>query len=83
MHNIVGQTIVRIALDAKFDEWMTEIDILLNNRIGLSSMDLPDQMWRDSFEIGEEPWDAITGFFGDPDEIGEEDFMRNCVMNDL
>lgn len=42
-----------------FDQWMSEIDILLMETIFLSSDDLADQPYRDWFNMGLEPIEAV------------------------
>lgn len=58
-----------------FGQWMKEVDAILTEHIGLSSMDLRDRMWRDAFDDGALPLEAIMDLCGDPSDIGT--FMDN------
>ena len=42
-----------------FAEWMARIDKILESRFGLTSRDLPDQCYRDEYEAGTSPLEAI------------------------
>ena len=41
-----------------FEQWMKAVDAALESRLGLSSGDLEDWMWMDSYEAGDSPRDA-------------------------
>ena len=41
-----------------FEQWMEAVNRVLKSRIGLSSEDLEDWMWRNSYEAGDSPRDA-------------------------
>ena len=58
-----------------FGQWMKEVDAILTEHIGLSSMDLRDRMWRDAFDDETSPLDAIVDLCGDPSDLGT--FMEN------
>ena len=47
----------------EFDRWMREADQVLVGRIGVVSDDLPDAMWRDWFEDGFSPREAVECYF--------------------
>jgi hypothetical protein len=61
-----------------YKEWLEAIDKILLEKIELSHMDLPDQLWRDAYDRGEEPQEALENFYGDIDDI--DTFMQNAVM---
>lgn len=42
-----------------YDEWMKEVDKIMISVFGLAHDDLPDVLWRDKFEDGLSPHDAI------------------------
>lgn len=58
-----------------YDEWIGEVDRILNSKIGLSHRDLSDRLWRDSYEDGESPEDAVFELVGDLDEGLEDTLM--------
>lgn len=41
-----------MAAKKSFNEWMREVDSIIDNKIGLSSADLPDQAYMDMWENG-------------------------------
>jgi hypothetical protein len=65
-------------IPANYETWIDKVDLLLRCKIGLTHSDIPDQLWRDAYEDGTTPLDAITGFFGDMDDL--ETFMHNAIM---
>ena len=58
-----------------FHQWMEEVDQILVNHIGFSSMDLRDRMWRSSYDAGDLPTEAIEDLVGPLDDI--EQMMSN------
>ena len=46
--------------DAGFDEWMCRVDALLGARLGVVSADLLDQCYRDWFDSGMSPEEAVA-----------------------
>ena len=58
-----------------FQQWMREVDQILVDHIGFSSMDLRDRMWRDSYDAGDLPANAIEDLVGPLDNI--EEMMNN------
>lgn len=55
-----------------FDEWMNQVDEVLFKEIGMSHMDIPDQTYRDYFDDGMSPEDAV-------ETIMEEDEMFSLM----
>lgn len=52
--------------DAAFAAWMARVDALVSREVcGLTTADLPDWTWRDSFDAGEAPADAASEFMAD------------------
>ena len=49
-----------------FKQWMKRVDRLLESALGLSSMDLVDQCWRDMFDDGITPREAASDIISDP-----------------
>jgi len=45
-----------------YKEWLKKCDILVSNEFGLGLFDFPDFLWRDCFEDGFEPVDAVEQF---------------------
>ena len=41
--------------DISFDDWLEEVDRLIQEKVGVSLYDLPDQRYRDWFEDGFDP----------------------------
>ena len=56
-----------------FAQWMDAVDRVLESRIGFSSGDLEDWMWRDSFEAGDSPRDAALSFLEDMGYVDDEE----------
>jgi hypothetical protein len=53
-----------------FDQWMQQVDRKLARRfLGITSDDLPDWTWQDSYTDGATPAQAIAEFL---EEYGEE-----------
>jgi len=46
--------------DEQFALWLRQIDIHVGKRLGLSVFDLPDVCWRDYFDDGLSPIEALT-----------------------
>ncbi len=42
-----------------FAAWMNKVDAIVGARLGLGVHDLPDVMWRDSFDAGDSPAEAV------------------------
>lgn len=61
-----------------FEKWMEEVDGLISSRLGLSSADLRDRNWRDEYEDGSTPEQAVEEELGDLDGDLEE-----VMMNEL
>ena len=49
-----------------FKQWMRQVDRLLLAALGLSSMDLVDQCWRDMYDDERSPADATDDIIADP-----------------
>ena len=49
-----------------FKQWMKQVDTLLERGIGLSSMDISDKCWRDMFDDGITPKEAVSDIIADP-----------------
>tara|TARA_R110002072_G_scaffold254941_1_gene413730 strand:- start:31 stop:240 length:210 start_codon:yes stop_codon:yes gene_type:complete len=56
-------------MDMSFEQWMKEVDQTLVDHIGFSSEDLRDRRWRDSYDAGDTPADAIEDLVGPLDDI--------------
>ena len=52
-----------------FENFMNQIDGILLREIGLTASDLRDRLWRDSFDSGATPREAIEDLCGDPSDI--------------
>lgn len=52
-----------------FDDWMAQVDRLLEARYGVGSSDLPDYLWADHFDNGSSPEAAVESFMEDEDEM--------------
>jgi hypothetical protein len=59
-----------------YTEWMAAVDAVLEKRIGLVQLDLPDWLSRDAYEAGMQPEDAadecMTSAGWDVDEVIDE-----------
>lgn len=53
----------------KFEDWMAQVDRLLDARYGVGSSDLPDYLWLDHFDNGSSPREAVESFMEDEDEM--------------
>ena len=49
-----------------FPQWMQTVDQLLEAALGLSSNDLVDQCWRDMFDDGMPPREAVADIIANP-----------------
>jgi hypothetical protein len=54
--------------EAAFVEWMKKVNAILGKKTGMHSEDLTDWTWRDSFEDGMAPEDAVQNFAEDCDD---------------
>ena len=59
-----------------YDEWMKEVDKIMILVFGLAHDDLPDALWRDRFDDGLSPLDAI-------DAAVEDEWSDYPEMEDL
>jgi hypothetical protein len=50
-----------------FEQWMRKVDSVLLRRIGVTSGDCRDRLWRDHFEDELTPEEAVECEFGDLD----------------
>ena len=50
-----------------YETWMQGVDSLLISIIGMASQDIPDECWRDYFEDGCSPEQALQGIYGGTD----------------
>lgn len=48
-----------------FDHWMMLVDDELGERLGMSHEDLDDWCWRDRWEDGDSPGEAVDEFLED------------------
>jgi hypothetical protein len=53
--------------DESFRKWLRECNALLTKRLGLGLFDLPDWAWRDAFEDGAKPKEAVEDMTSDLD----------------
>lgn len=51
-----------------FDQWMKQVDRVVQGKIGLSVHDLSDKCWRDEFDSDSTPEDAVLNLLGDLDD---------------
>jgi hypothetical protein len=58
-----------------YENWLREVDNILFNSVGVTSGDMRDRLWRDTYECGDSPADAIFELCGDVDDI--EQFMED------
>ena len=49
-----------------FNQWINKVNRLLEQSIGLSSIDLVDKCWRDMFDDGISPAEATADIISDP-----------------
>ena len=54
-----------------FDNWMKEVNKIVESKVIVGTDDLPDWHWMDSFEDGDTPKEAVGYFFEDQ---GMEEF---------
>jgi len=59
----------------KYNNWMDQVDKLLSKQFGVTSQHLEDYIWRNCFESGSSPAEAIDDFIYDnypelADEMG-------------
>lgn len=52
-----------------FNEWMRNVDAELAAKLGAVSDDLPDQCYRDYFDSGMSPGDAVEEVLADIEEL--------------
>ena len=45
-----------------FENWMKLVDVCMEKVFGLSSMDMPDWNWRDAFDDGLTPEEAVGSY---------------------
>lgn len=58
----------------EFNVWMQRVDAILNDLIGLCHRDIADKCWRDQYEDGATPNDAVGELVG----ATAEEAMANC-----
>ena len=46
--------------DCLFMQWLSEVDILLEAKIGLGVFDIADKMWRDEYDSGSTPAEGLA-----------------------
>ena len=46
-----------------FDSWLREVDVRMEARIGLDHRDMEDWTWRDAYDDGATPSEALDDFF--------------------
>ena len=65
-----------------FNDWLKDCDKLVSSRVGLGIDCLPDARWRDMFDDGMEPIDAIDDAYYDywSDDIPEELWYGESLM---
>lgn len=61
-----------------YETWMEAVDRIFLLKIGMTSGDLRDRLWRDSYDSGATPEEAILELCGDPDDI--EEFYRQEIV---
>ena len=62
-----------------FDQWLFLVDVKAQELIGVSIWSMPDYLWRDRFEEGESPEEALASAIEDwiewdeiPADLGED-----------
>jgi len=50
--------------EMNYEQWMRKVDLILVGRYGMSHDDLPDMRWRDEFDDGSNPEDAVSRLVG-------------------
>lgn len=59
-------------MEMTFEVWMKEVNKVVESKVMLSTDDLPDWTWMDSYEDGATPKEAVIEFFEDE---GMEEFL--------
>ena len=56
-----------------FEKWIKQVDSILLAGLGLGYRDLRDRLWRDAYDNGQTPQDAVEDLVGsmDPEDIEE------------
>lgn len=55
--------------DPEFKDWLMRVDLHAERALGLSIMDLPDALWRDWYDDGLSPRDALVAFGEEQDGL--------------
>lgn len=69
----------------KFAQWMKEVDALSESTMGIPASHLEDYHWRDSFEDGLKPGEALYDFLYDNNYISRypevfENHLDDCEV---
>lgn len=48
--------------DLDFEQWLTDMDVIFVLHYGLSYKDFPDWTWRDAFDDGMSPSEAVEAY---------------------
>ena len=59
-------------MEMTFEQWIKEVDKVMEKKIHLAHDDLPDWHWMDAFDDGDTPKEAVGYFFEDE---GMEEFL--------
>lgn len=51
--------------DLDFTAWLKKVDALVEQKTGLSFLDLEDWSWRDAYDSGDRPFSAVEAFLSD------------------
>lgn len=60
-----------------FTQWLGKVDAIVSDKLGLSIHDMRDRNWRDAFDGGLSPEDAIE------QELGDMDDMESVMMEEF
>lgn len=54
--------------EQEFEQWLSDMDVIFTKVFGLSYQDYPDWGWRDAFEDGLSPSEAVEAYGEEFDE---------------
>lgn len=63
-----------------FEQWFQQVDRLISSKLGLGVNDLRDRLWRDAFEEGLTPQEAVEQELGDLDS---DEGLEEAMLDEL
>jgi hypothetical protein len=63
-----------------FEQWMREVDRLISAKLGISSGDMRDRLWRDAYEDDLTPKEAVEQELGDLDS---DEGLEEAMLDEL